>query len=452
MKWSKQTVAITALSVLWVITAFWGVAQVNARRQADALLQNKYQRAFYSSLQRTKNVEALLSKGLASASPAQLDRLFSDLWYNANSAQENLHQLPISHNVVARTSKFLTQVGDYAFSLAKSNHNQPLSDKDRETMESLYKSSIAVNREMTQVERESRTGRFHWTEVQRGLAQRLSRGSLASADNSFRRVDAQLQEVPVLLYDGPFSDHIEKMQPLGLTGKTVTSAQAQDLARRFVDLRGAQPRSVRVAGEVRGKIPAYSFEFRMGTKATDVVTADVSKKGGHVVYYINARPVPTIKISDERARTLARDFLNSRGIKNMEPTYSLRERNILFISFAYKEGDVIIYPDQIKIQVALDNGQILGYEALGYLTSHHKRDLPAPKLTMQEARAKLNPRLKVETERMAVVPTGGKNEVLTYEFKGGLGEDTFLVYINALTGDEEHIFKLVKLPNGVLAL
>ncbi|HHW42192.1 MAG TPA: germination protein YpeB [Syntrophomonadaceae bacterium] len=453
MKWSRQTLAIAALSVLWGLTALWGIGQLNARRQADALLQNKYNRAFYESLQRTKNVEALLSKGLASANTEQMDTLFSDLWYNANAAQENLHQLPLSHNVVARTSKFLAQVGDYAYSLAKRNRSQPLSDKDWKTMQRLYSTAVSVNRQMALVDREARTGRLRWKEVTGGLSSRLPRQSLTTAaDQSFRRVDAQLQEVPVLLYDGPFSDHIQRRTPLGLTGDMITSGQAQQIARRFVDFAGTAPGSAKVVRNIGGKIPAYSIEFRTGTKTADVIRVDVSKKGGHVVYYLNSRSVPQVKISDDRARILAQNFLTSRGIKNMVPTYTLRERNILFVNFAYKQDNVIVYPDLMKVQVALDNGQILGYEALGFLMSHHRRDLPAPKLTMEQARAKVSPRLQVLSERMAVVPTTGLNEVLTYEFKARLGEDTFLVYINALTGDEERIFKLIRLPNGTLTL
>lgn len=453
MKWSRQTLAVAALSILWGATALWGIGQLNARRQMDALLQNKYNRAFYESLQRTKNVEALLSKSLASANAEQMDTLFSDLWYNANVAQENLHQLPLSHSVVARTSKFLTQVGDYAYSLAKRNRNRPLSDKDWNTLKRLYSTAVAVNREMALVERQARTGRLRWQEVTSGLSKRMPRQSLATAaDQSFRRVDAQLQEVPVLLYDGPFSDHIQRQKPLGLTGNMITSAQAQDIARRFVDFAGTTPKSAKVVRSVGGKIPAYSIEFRTGTKATDIIRVDVSKKGGHVVYYLNYRSVPTRKLSDSRARLLAENFLKSRGIKGMIPTYTLRQQNILYVNFAYKQGDVVVYPDLIKVQVALDNGQILGCEALGFLMSHHRRELPAPKLTLEQARAKVSPRLQVLSSRMAVVPTSGLDEVLTYEFKTKLGSDTFLVYINALTGDEERIFKLVKMPNGTLAL
>lgn len=74
--------------------------------QGGNIAGKQVQPGLYESLQRSKNVEALLSKGLATASPEHMDTLFSDLWYNANAAQENLLQLPLSHQVVARTAKF----------------------------------------------------------------------------------------------------------------------------------------------------------------------------------------------------------------------------------------------------------------------------------------------------------------------------------------------------------
>ena len=136
----------------------------------------------------------------------------------------------------------------------------------------------------------------------------------------------------------------------------------------------------------------------------------------------------------------------------MVPTYTLKEGNTLTVSIAYKEGDVIVYHDLIKVLVALDNGQILTYDALGYLMSHRERDLPQPKISISEARKKLNPELEVEEERMAVIPSDGSHERLTYEFKAKMDGEDFLVYINALTGEEERIFKLLHTPGGTLVL
>ena len=55
----------------------------------------------------------------------------------------------------------------------------------------------------------------------------------------------------------------------------------------------------------------------------------------------------------------------------MVPTYAMRADNIAVIPFAPEIDDVLIYPDLIKVNVALDNGEVVGYEALGYIMSHH---------------------------------------------------------------------------------
>lgn len=452
MKTSRSTVAIVALAILWGATALWGISQVRAERQTDVLLQNKYSRAFYDTLQRTKNVEALLSKGLVSGSPDQMDAIYSDLWYNANAAQENLNQLPVSHNVVAKTSKFLSQVGDYAYSLAKSNKTRSLSDKNWQMMQQLYQTSVSLNREMSTIERQSAAGTFHWTEVQSGLAKKLPQGSINSVDRSFRQLETRLQELPVLVYDGPFSDHIDKIEPQGLTGGQVSLDQAKQMAQRFADLGGAAVQQTVVAGEVKGKIPSYSLALRTGNGPKDTITVDVSKQGGHVVFLLNPRTVAAAKLTDDQARTQALSFLNSRGLTSFMPTYTLREQNVLTISFVSTQGAVVVYPDQIKLQVALDNGQVLGYEALGYLISHHQRVLPSPNLTAAQAKAKLSPRIQVLSERLALIPTTSKGESLAYELKTKLADETFLVYINAQSGEEEHILKLLNLPNGTLTL
>ena len=87
------------------------------------------------------------------------------------------------------------------------------------------------------------------------LNRQLTQGSVGSADNSFRKVETQLHELPVLVYDGPFSDHIDKMEPQGLTGGMVTLDQARNIAGRFADLGGATVQQTVLANEVAGEDP-----------------------------------------------------------------------------------------------------------------------------------------------------------------------------------------------------
>ena len=60
--------------------------------------------------------------------------------------------------------------------------------------------------------------------------------------------------------------------------------------------------------------------------------------------------------------------------------------------------------------------------------------------------------IKIETEGMAYIPKDNKTEVLCYEFKGKFNNKTYLVYINAKTGNEERILILVESGEGTLTI
>jgi germination protein YpeB len=157
-------------------------------------------------------------------------------------------------------------------------------------------------------------------------------------------------------------------------------------------------------------------------------------------------------ITIEQAKQKASNFLVKKGYENMYSTYYMNENNVATINFAYHQGDVTIYPDLIKTQVAMDTGDIVGFEAQGYHFSHTTRNIPTPKVSQEQAKSSLNPNLNIINSGMAIIPTDIKTEVLVYEFKGQVDEKEFIVYINAQTGKEEDILIVLNTPNGVLTI
>ena len=157
-------------------------------------------------------------------------------------------------------------------------------------------------------------------------------------------------------------------------------------------------------------------------------------------------------IDDETANKIALEFLNSRGYTNMKRTYYLKEEGIMTINYAYVQNNVTMYPDLIKVKVALDNGDILGIETQGYLNSHTVRNIPKVKVSKEKAKEVLNKKLEIKSEGLAFIPTEYKTEILCWEFKGNVSGTDFLVYINAETGKEEDILTIVNTPNGTLTM
>ena len=158
------------------------------------------------------------------------------------------------------------------------------------------------------------------------------------------------------------------------------------------------------------------------------------------------------KITKEEANNIAIKFLDEHGFKNMKESYFTNENGMVTINYAYNQNGVICYTDLVKVKVALDDGTIVGLETQSYLSSHRERKVKNPKISLEQAKSKLNPKLEILSEGIAIIPTDWKTELTTYEFKGKIDENEFLIYINVEDGKEEKIFMIIDTPGGTLAI
>ena len=197
-------------------------------------------------------------------------------------------------------------------------------------------------------------------------------------------------------------------------------------------------------------IPSYNFSLK--TEECDNINVSISKKGGYIIYMNGNREVNSEIISYEDAVKNGSKYLDEKGFKNMKETYYLKQEGMLTINYAYEQDGVIMYPDLIKVKVALDDGRILGIETTGYLNNHTVRDISKIKISKDEAKKTLNKELNIMSEGLAVIPTEWESEVLCYEFKGKIENQEFLVYINAENGKEEDILIITNTPNGTLTM
>lgn len=147
-----------------------------------------------------------------------------------------------------------------------------------------------------------------------------------------------------------------------------------------------------------------------------------------------------------------KEFLSKIGYNNMKETYFTKLENIITVNYAYVQDGVVVYPDLVKVKIALDNGEILGCETSGYLNAHTERDLKVPQISIEDAKQKLNSNLKIISQGISIIPTKWKTEKECYEFKGIVGRREFLIYINVDTGKEEDILVILETPGGILTV
>ncbi|MBE3586777.1 MAG: germination protein YpeB [Thermoanaerobacter sp.] len=446
---------------LWILAAgvvlagalgYWGYQQFTVRQRLETALNNKYYRALYDLTENVQNMEVLLSKSLVAGTPEAQSTFLMELWQRAMAAQANLNQLPVTDALTGRTSKFLTQVGDYAHSLMQQAVRGELeSGQQWETIKRLYQQSADLNLALHELQSRIASGQLYLSELARESRRTLGCEGPRLANTSFQAIEKHMENFPTLIYDGPFSDHLGKRVARGVTGKNISREKARARALEVTGDRGRYV--VERVEESRGKIPSYLVELRPLRKDGVPVTVAITRQGGHLNWMASGRRIGNATWNMEKARQKARDYLASLGYRDMVPVYYEKQNGLAVFNFAATQEQVVLYPDQIKVSVALDNGQIMGIEASSYLMNHSRRELPRPRIGLQEARQKLNPRLKeIKGGRLVLIPVPPDREKLAYEFQARLDRDLFLVYIDALDGREVQILRVVRNPEGILTL
>ena len=446
----KKGHMLSVICVLLILVIALGIILYSKQREYKQASENSYNMAFYELVDYVQNVENYLAKSLISSTSEHGAETLTNLWREANLAQAYLARLPIESQELENTEKFLNQVSDYSYSLSRKNiYNEDLTQEDFTNLKELHSYSVELENTLNQLSEDLNNGRFSWGEL-------TQKGTIAFAqqvDNiskeSFSNLEENFHEYSGLIYDGAFSEHLTGVEKKGLTGEDIDEEQAKQIAEEFVGKDNIKEIS-NLGFSENATIPVYDFSIINNNDETFNIS--ISKTGGHIVAMNSNREVNSEIISQEEANNKGKEFLESKGFKNMKETYYLKQEGIVTINYAATQDNVVMYPDLIKVKVALDNGEILGIETTGYLNNHTKRDLSNVKITKEEAKSSLNKDLAIESEGLAVIPTEWQTEILCYEFKGKVEDREFLVYINAENGREEDILIITNTPNGTLTM
>ncbi|MBR3153266.1 MAG: germination protein YpeB [Clostridia bacterium] len=449
MRKQRERILIGTILILLILLGISIYNFYQKDKQVKLTMATSYNMAFNELVGYVQNIENYLAKATISSDSKHGAETLTEVWRQADIAVSYLAQIPLNTEELTKTAKFLNQVSEYSYALSRKNiNNEDLTQEDLDNLEMLHNYSLELKDSLNQMLTELNNGTLSWEEITKNKntdyvkqVDNVSIDSLVNIDNNFN-------EYAGLIYDGAFSEHIQKMDKKGLTGDDVTEEQAKQAVKDFIGQEKIEDISLNAFIE-NGDIPVYDFSVELKDNE-NTASISISKKGGKVVIMNIDRDVDEERISREDANEIGKSFLSQKGFENMKETYYQTEDNVITINYAYTQEEVTIYPDLIKLKIALDNGDILGIETNGYLNSHTEREIPEAQITIEEAKLKLNPRLSIESEGLAIIPTEWKTEIFCYEFKGKVEETEFLVYINAETGDEENILVIIETPGGIL--
>ena len=447
---NKSKAIKIGIALLIILAVVLGAMLYQKNKESRLASENEYNMCFYELVDYVENVKTYLAKSLISTTPEHGAETLTHVWREANLAQSYLTRLPIESQELENTEKFLNQVSDYSYSLSRKNiYNESLSQDDLKNLKELYTYSVELQNTLNQLSEDLYNGRITWKDLTNDgkvlFAQQVSNIS----KDSFSNLEENFHEYSGLIYDGAFSEHMTSGTKKGLTGDEIDEETAKQKAQEFIGndkIKELSSLGLSENADIAG------YDFSITTNNDENINISISKKGGHVIFMNHNRNVETEIISQDEANNIGKEFLKNKGFPNMKETYYLNQQGIVTINYAYEQNGVVIYPDLIKVKVALDNGEILGIETTGYLNCHEERNISNVKISKEDAKKILNKDLQIKSEGLAIIPTEWKTEVLCYEFKGTVDDTEFLVYINAENGKEEDILVIINTPNGTLTM
>lgn len=439
----KNRIWIAAIVILLIVIGVLGYNLKEQRASYAITKENDYNKAFYEVVEYVQNLKTYLAKAMISKTAEHGAEILTHAWREANLAQSYLGLLPIESQELENTEKFLNQVSEYSYALSRKNiEGEGLTDDDMNKIKELYNYSNDLANTLNEMADELNNGTIKWEDLMKN-----TEGSEIAEVSTFNVVEENFHEFTGLIYDGAFSEHLTSSEKKGLTGDEIDEETAKQKAEEFIGK--DKVKSTQNNGFVEnGDIPVYRFEIT--TNDDKKIGISISKKGGHVVFLNYDRDISEEKISEQEAVQKGKEYLASKGFDNMQETYYLKENGFITVNYAYKQNDVVIYPDLIKVKIALDDGEIIGLETTGYLNCHYERNIPTAKISLEEAKKHLSDKIELKSEGLAIIPTEWNTEKFCYEFKGKIEDIDFIAYINAETGEEEDILIITDTPNGTL--
>lgn len=441
----------TYLTAAFLLLAGTVIQQNMELVQYRRLATNNYTHAF-SELSASMNQMATnLEKQTCVTSPAQIAALSAEIYGQSQAAQQAIGELPYADVELEQTAAFVSKVGDYAQAVSRSAAaNGGYSGEELKNVRALAKASKTLSASLDALEGKLYSGSMELEDLE-AVENRLAGTQTAGGDTSesrFKTVETDFPELPTLIYDGPFSDSLQSKRARALEGlEEVSRAQARRVAAQFLEV---NPEALTDSGDTAGDVPAWGFLLQ-GEKGT--CTIQVTKTGGKVLNMLCSRGIEGAAVSREEAIERAGVFLESRGYTNLVENYYSEANGALTINFTAVQDDVLLYPDLIKVEVALDNGEIVGFEGENYLMHHVKRGKLEPEITAAQAKEAVSDALELLDMRLALIPTPGEDEVLCWECTCQTEEGTHcMVYVNAQTGAEEKILLLQEDETGTLVL
>jgi len=436
------------LTVAFLGAMGFGAYQTRLKNQFARDAENKYMSAFHKLKWTSENIEERMAKLMATNDPQMQESVLSDLRVFSAQAVEHMSTLPFATMNTPRLTNFLNNLRKASDEKHyKLSQGLPLDEQDWAQVEELRQQSIYLEDELSGLLGLVGNNMIRWQPTVRATNPAQSGNAATPITKSIMSMEAGLpvppgEENALAPGEGPLPP--PKMD----LGARVDPATAVANIKRFVDmpLNGEPVKTGEYdPGNQAGGLALYFFDAQKQNGTP--LNFGISIHGGHIVYVIDGRPVQERLLDRNQLVERAREMLRKWGYATAEHVSAVENDNTLVIDFAPRQNGVSLQTELIKVSLAMDNGELVGFDARNYWINHHPRHLEEPKLSAAEAQKRISPRLQVAGEpQLALVADVRGEERLAWEVSGQMDDQRYRIFIDAADGREINVIRVAGDP------
>lgn len=443
-----QVWAYLLLGVALVGAMGFGAYQTRLKNQYLREAENKYMAAFHKLKWTSENIEERTAKLMATSDPRLQESLLADLRVFSAQAVEHMSTLPFTTMNTPRVANFLNTLRAQSDEKHhKLSTGEPLSEEDWAQLMELRKQAVFFEEELSNLLGLVGSNLIRWHPTVQATSPAQSGQASTPITKSVMTLEQNLPVPPG--EEGALAPEKTRLpRPQTDPGPRVDAATAAEAIKRFVDmpLKGEPVQTGVYDPEDKEKgLSLYYFD---ATKENGLpMNFGVSVHGGHVIYMVDGRAVAEKKLAPGQLIAKATEMLAKWGFDSVALVSHAENDGTLVMDFAPVAGGVAIHTEMIRVMLAMDNGELVGYDARAYWVNHVDRDLPEPQIGANEAAARTSPRLTVTGEpRLSLIADRRGQERLVWEVPGRVEDQHFRVFVDAMDGTEVDLIRSVGDP------
>ncbi|WP_040951216.1 germination protein YpeB [Gorillibacterium massiliense] len=417
----------------------WGYQENREKNTILIKAENQYQRSFHDLSFHLDQIQKQLGN-ITAVNPTSQDyyrKQMINIWRVTNQARNDVTLLPLAMLPLDKTQKLLHNLASFSYQVSvRDLSNKPMSDSEKATLATLYKQSKEMDGEISKVQSSILSKNLRWMDVESALASQKEKTDNVIIDG-FKAMNKMVEGYEEVDWGASIMSEQKRRDLSKLPGNWVTAEEIHRKAAEFLDVPGGGQMDVKEHGKGT-EYNTYTVNT-VNPETNQPIMLYYSKKGGHLLQYYSPRTVTNPVLDLQGAEEAGQDFLAKHHFTDMVPVNYSKYSGTAAITYAHKTGGVILYPESVMLNIALDNGEVTDIKSADYHFGHKDRKLAKPKLTMAQAKKELSPSFKVSSSNEALIENETFQEILCYQFTGKMNGEMYKIFINADNAYEEQV-------------